>query len=640
MPNYRLQIGKITIPLPTNFDTTLRIQNPYMSIELVGDYTFQFQIPKDDISRQVFGDVEAPNVGVISQQSYACIMFADDFIIFEGFCNLRKASNFSYSIDLTKTPGNIQKSVFEQKVNSIDFGQYQIPTNQATTGIWSIADDQIDIANTPRKFGDSFNKGSVKTTVTIDNQVVFISERRARLSGAIDSDWDTKRTQYNESQNNVEIIDADQNLHFIFGDILNHTCKIKIERFFSRDGIGGSTVSEFLAKQITYQSIGNFPDKTIETTWAEPFFYPMIQNDKAYDSESYSGTINNNTGTNVLPTRGGPVLSTIYYLNTYQKRDAFGLSPAFELLWIFKKVCNFLGFEVVSEVLNDEDIKSIYLAGSRGQDKQCPSTKLVFNIYDEKIIYKDYMPDWTIKEFLESFKILTGTGLDFNPITGKVYVKLLNEVINNSQKVDYNDNLGFLITNNVLYKKKYQLKFADAQEDDRYKPVPSDESLKNEENVQNLPLKFIPALMKTLTDSGLDWGSNRNQTANIILSETILFEQKLNSPIYGQSSESIQHRIFYKKRNADNKIIISNNGKNLDLRIDGAKGIYAQKLKTFLDFLNSIEEYETIIALNPYELTTLELDKPIHGYHVDLFIYQIEVKLPLKETCVIRLWRR
>jgi hypothetical protein len=150
-------------------------------------------------------------------------------------------------------------------------------------------------------------------------------------------------------------------------------------------------------------------------------------------------------------------------------------------------------------------------------------------------------------------------------------------------------------------------------------------------------MKMIPALMAVdnLLPTDTEYAQVALAKANVLSMNT-----KMRSPLYLQDNESLQHRIFYKKTNALGEISINNNGKNLDLRIDGHKGLYEKRLKVFLDFLNYIEEYETIIALNPYELTALELDKPIHGYHIDLFIWQIEVKLPLKETSVIRLWRR
>jgi hypothetical protein len=634
MPNYKLQIGKIIIPLPTNFEATLRIQNPYMSIELVGDYSFQFQIPKDDISRQVFGDVELPNVGIVAQQSYACILLADNYIVFEGFCNLRKGSNFTYSIDLSKTPGNIQKSVFEQQLSYLDLGKYEIPTTPVTTGIWFIDKTQLADATTDAFFKDDFLEYNSLIIIYIDG----IEQLRASYTGGRNNDpaititqnWEANRNSFNNVKYpNIQLLDTDIGLNFVFADTAIHNVKAVISRYepLPARQTGPRTITHnYTAKQVSYDSIGNFPDQTLTALWTEPFFYPYIENDTAYDSSTYTGIVNKNNG-------------STYELNTYANRDAFGLTPAFSLKWLFEKVCTYLGYTVVSDIFTDEDIKAVHIVGSRGQDKQCPTTKLPFNIYDNIIQYNLYMPDWTIKEFLESFKILTGTGLDFRPAESKVYIKLLNDVISEKQKNDVSNRLGFLTTNNVLYKKTYQLKFSESSDNLRYKPYPLDETLKknNVENIQSIDMKMIPALMAVdnLLPTDTEYAQVALAKANVLSMNT-----KMRSPLYLQDNESLQHRIFYKKTNALGEISINNNGKNLDLRIDGHKGLYEKRLKVFLDFLNSIEEYETIIALNPYELTALELDKPIHGYHIDLFIWQIEVKLPLKETSVIRLWRR
>lgn len=634
MPNYKLQIGNVIIPLPTDFGTTLRIQNPYMSIELVGDYSFQFQIPKDNISRQVFGDVEAPNVGIVSQQSHACMMFADDFLIFEGFCNLRKGNNFAYSIDLSKTPGNIQKSVFEQKLSYIDLGKYEIPTSEVITGIWFIDKSQLANATTDIFFKDDFLEFNSLIIIYIDNVEQFRAEytggRGNQAGVTITQNWETNRNVFNNSKApNLYLYDTEIGLNFVFSDVGVHNVKAVISRYepLPARQTGLRTITHtYTAKQVVYDSIGNFPDQTLLGTWTEPFFYPLIENDKAYDSTTYTGVVNKND-------------ESVYELNTYTLRDAYGLTPAFSMKWLFEKVCKYLGYEIVTDIFQDEDIKAVYIVSTRGQDKQCPTTKLPFNIYDNIIQYNLYMPDWSIKEFLESFKILTGTGLDFNLSESKVYIKLLNDVISLQDKNDMSNQLGFLTTNNVLYKKTYQLKFSESSDNLRYKPFPLDETLKinNVENLQPIEMKMTPALMAVdnllPTDEGyaLIAASKPN---------TLSIDNRMKSPLFLQTNESLQHRIFYKKINANGEIQVSNNGKNLDLRIDGAKGFYEIRLKKFLDFLNSIEEYETIIALNPYQLTALELDKPIHGYHVDMFIWQIEVKLPLKETSLIRLWRR
>lgn len=631
MPNHKLQIGKIIIPMPTNFEATLRIQNPYMSIELVGDYSFQFQIPKDDISRQVFGDVELPSVGIVAQQSYACILFADNYIVFEGFCNLRKGSNFSYSIDLSKTPGNIQKSVFEQQLSYIDLGKYEIPTNEVTTGLWSISMTQLSDDN-QITLDKIFLSYLSRLKIKIDNVEVMDAYGRT-IYDTISTQFEKIRGDYNNANvGRRRILQTELGLDFEIDDLNNHPIVLQILIFppnqtpiEAQQGVGTKTYN-FTAKQVKYQSIGKFPDRTLLPNWTEPFFYPYIENDTAYGSDTYTGVVNKNNG-------------KTYELNTYLLRDAYGLTPAFSLKWLFEKVCIYFGYTIVSDIFTDEDIKAVYIVGSRGQDKQCPATKLPFNVYDNIIQYNLYMPDWTIKEFLESFKILTGTGLDFRPSESKVYIKLLDNVISEKQKNNMSERLGFLTTNNVLYKKTYQLKFSESSDNLRYKPYPLDETMKtnNVENIQSIDMKMIPALMAVdnLLPTDAEYAQVALAKANVLSINT-----KMKSPLYLQENESLQHRIFYKKTNALGEILVSNNGKNLDLRIDGPKGLYQKRLKAFLDFLNSIEEYETVIALNPYELTALELNKPVHGYHVDFFIWQIEVKLPLKETSVIRLWRR
>jgi hypothetical protein len=111
---YRLEIAGKFITLPTNFSSTIRKTNPYLSLKIVGDFAYQFTIPADESSRSIFGNVMFPYIDRSSQQSYPSRLWYGNYLLFEGFSNLRKANQNSYSIDLTNTPGNVGKSSTKQ----------------------------------------------------------------------------------------------------------------------------------------------------------------------------------------------------------------------------------------------------------------------------------------------------------------------------------------------------------------------------------------------------------------------------------------------------------------------------------------------------------------------------------------------
>jgi hypothetical protein len=645
---YKIEIEGKFIILPASFSATIRKKMPYLTLSLVGDYAFQFSIPADDITRSIFGNVMLPNIANSSQQSYSARLWYGNYLLFSGFVNLRKANKNSYSIDLSSTPGNINKSMYERKLTNLNLGSYTFPSENITTGIWTmpystLADDvntNTNYITTPyfSTFHNQENTSDLSKRIKhggVEYVVDWISITRISVDGnvifnayffedsIVSQVWDDAITAFNDT-NTIQIVDINNSINVIMPDTLNHVIKIETRSSIFPVGGGSSTFTEFIpfsiATKISYTRIS--PDALVEKP-NSILCYPPIRNASAYDYHEYLGYVN---------TYSGGKLKN----NNYLERMAYAISPAFNLLELLKIVATYLGFTVETDIDSHPDLNTITLASSRNQDKQCPNLNLPFNIYNPVVTYADYMPDWTVKEFLEACKIQYGVGLDFDEETGIVQAYPISTKLSQTEKQDISYKLGNSPINNVFAKKTYQLKYSSSQDLPRYAPFPSEAVISAlESDVQSTELKLLPAMLYSLVT-----GDNAPAVPIAATEQDyVYFDSRAKSELLAQTDNTVEHGIIYYRGLQSGIYRLTLDGTLIDLRIDGAKGIFNTLLKTYFYFLQNVEEFETSIKLNPLEAAALDITQLYHGYGVDFFIYEIELKLPLKEDSVVRIWR-
>lgn len=609
---YKLEIEGEFIPV--NFSTTIRKRNPYLTLSLVGEYTFQFALPVTDITRKVFGNVNNPAILITKAKSFPARLWSDNHLIFEGYCNLKKALKTTYSVELSKTPGNINKSVYDTKLNTLDLGSHNFNTQIVTTGLWTIKSG--DVANeVALTFKEVFNYANIILTVQIDTVTIFELVFNRIVNPTIDKlvdQFNSAIDSYNEKSDRLaELIYQNQSLNFIFNDTNNHAISLKIEMYSERERIR-NRYRTFTASQLQYEAIVQD-----ELDNSQEFKYLPIKNDSAYES-GWGGIIN------VVE------LGTLLQ-NNYIERTKYAISPCFNVLSILKKVCTILGYQVISDLDNHPDYKDMYLISTRNQDKQA-TTDIALNIYNPAVVYADYMPAWTIKEFLEACKISFQIGLDFDEENKTVELSAIDSKLQQDSAIDISRIVNPNMINNMITSKVYQLKYADTEDYDKYQPYPSDDTLKDK-TIEPIEVKFTPAML----ESELKAIDNPNYLHDPQQQDYIVINTPVQSPVFSQHTNTLQHRVcFYKSVTAD-LVMITNDGIKASLALTGDKGLYS-KLSTLFAALQSAQEFETTIVLNPLTAKS-DITKLYQVSNVQMLIYEIEIRIPMSELSTIRFWR-
>ncbi|NBA74576.1 hypothetical protein GOQ04_03410 [Emticicia sp. ODNR4P] len=619
---YRLEIAGKFITLPTNFSSTIRKTNPYLSLKIVGDFAYQFTIPADEASRSIFGNVMFPYIDRSSQQSYPARLWYGNYLLFEGFANLRKANQNSYNIDLTNTPGNVGKSLYETSLRKLNLGSFQLETEHVTTGMWSIAYSAIS-GNSNFNTRDHSLKALMFEVYTevqlkVDDKMIlnvkFQPDGINSMTGTrsfFQNAWNSAIQDFNRSNKDMTLVDDGNSISVLLPDNKKYNVRLNIFGMFNSS-------ANFQATQVEYDAV--IQDKLVQDI--HPFFcYPPARNEVAYDSGDWKNIINAYTANKVLE------------VNDYTTRTTYAISPAFKLLEVLRKVLDLLGYEMFSDIETHPDLKDILLMSTKNQDKQCPGTLLAFNIYEPNLVFADYMPDWTVKEFLENCKILYGVGIDFDTDEKKVYVNFVNSNLNQDKAQDISALVSYATTNNVYKKKNYQIRHSTNLEYDKYKAYPLDADLDENLDTDSIELKLLPAMLyseiKKLEDDTYTLATTEQ--------DYIYFDTAVQSPLFEQKDNTIEYRIFYAKGWKESVLSLSTTG-TVDLQIAGEKGIYAQNSKLF-EFLQQAEEFEASINLNPYSAAALNISKLFHAYNIHFFITELELKLPLKESSVFRFLR-
>lgn len=622
---YKLEIDGKFITLPNNFASTIRETNLYLSLKIVGDYAYQFTIPADDISRSIFGNIMFPYIAGSSEQSYPARLWCGSYLLFEGFANLRKASMTTYSIDLTKNPGNVKKSLYETSLRKLDLGSHTFETTVVKTGLWTIpysaapTDTNYQRSDMEHNLGNNLFDLRTTVDITVDTKKVvnltFTPQGRSLSSrNYFQTVWqDALKAVSQDSNVGVIIVDDGQSISIEMPDNLQYNIKITIQDIFGM-------YSSYTAKQVSYDAI--IQDKLIPEL--NPVFcYPPVRNTSAYEDGDWKGIINAYTDKKVLQ------------VNDYQNRTSYAISPAFKVIEILRNVLKILGFEMQADFEDHPDLKDILIISTKNQDKQCPGLLLAFNVFDPELKFADYMPDITIKEFLENCKILYGFGLDFDLSESIVYVSSIKTKLEQTKAIDISDLVSYAVQNNAYQRKNYQIKYSSQPEYDKYLPYPTDADLEDSYlDTELIELKLIPAMLYSEIQKLEDISYQLSSTQQ----DYIYFDSVVQSPLFAQKDNIIEYRIFYAKGWKDGVLGLSTIGTEVDLQITGDKGLYAWNSSLF-NFLQNAEEFEATLNFNPYTASGLNISDMYHAYHVHFFITEIEKKIPFKENSTFRFLR-
>ncbi len=637
-------VDPVEVPLAPDFSVNMVLNNSLIGAKQSGSFVFPFSLPISRPLQLKFGFPELPSSTTNRKQAFTTVILKGSLEIFSGFINLRKATHKGYEVDITKTPGNVKKNVWEQKLSEINFGQEILDSSLLSPSFYYLRLDSYNYTEDNQGFlpwGPIFSTNEpmkIQKIIELAVPLIKIFINNVQVS----SHYIAQPIAYYSSYEEF-LSEEMTNWAASFNSEL-YECTIKLDRFkreksmFAIKILNQSTVvtsvrfelwtatnpdsngqqyeikaDEYFLSRLQYQDVSN---ALISTPPNKPYKFVSYNNADFYDSSlngTYTGIVNE-------------YLNGILRVNTYTNPSAHALSPCFQLKFIFEKLVDEIGYNLIYTTNIWNAIRSsIYLFTNVALDKQLDllSELVPFNIYGEVIDFKFFMPDWTIREFFDSFRIINGISLEFNDLQKTLTVKSFKDIINSTDIINIASKVAFAPLCNISDPTNYQLCFANAEQtNDVQKSFPTDDIVNNSDiNYQKLETKLKPGVFITDTDT--------TQTERGIL----VHNGKAKSTMFGQKDERPEPVIMFVT--ADNKA--ENISTNLNLRWDGDKGLYLQFLKEYIDFLNNTTQFESEFFMNEMDLYNLKFDQKYFAYGITFLMESLNLKLPLVNKITLKM---
>ena len=624
------------IPIDDSSEVVLELHSPITRLTMQSDYALTFT---QAITSELQSEMEFSNIpSTQHQKSKIPVHLFDENLIFTGDLINVESNADSYENQLSSAPGNITPELYKTSITKLDFGKDTIPTTTVTSPFYKIPTKElISLPTTSTKYSldEQFGTYNSVVKVLIDNVVVFEYEYRYSAS-AYNEDFGSSGNPrlerfvqaYNDNDNSFKSkleANADEWLFTIPQG--THTLKVEITitgRLSSsggRDRIPRGTYPytiTYPATNYTFKSIGNYFDNSLLPTWTKPYSLPPIHNPNLYgdSNKAFNGTINYLNGTN-------------YITNTPEKRTENTFCPAFSFQYILTKLFTILGYTLDQTWFNLPENKTLFWITFVCTDLQAPNLTTTFNIHNSEILYQDYLPNWTVREFLERFQNWKNIYFDFNQFTQtvKIIQRQAPFTAANKNIIDLTNISDDQYSQKPNKTPNYHVLYDITDSDDETLKNPLFSTRKSSDDIdlsiEEAKNYFAPMILSTdytptntrtrgtsrpgLNSGGStwDWSGNRNggstqttTTPTTIRLGILTAYQKGKSPMYGLSTEDPKSRALYCQIQ-NQQILTENTFSTIEtLFIDGAKGLFQKYWTQYLKAIANTTQIELQAQLN------------------------------------------
>lgn len=632
-----------TLDLPTDFNMGFVLKSGFLGKVQTGSFSMQSSLPATPNNCQILQNAENPQVLVNRNIQYPAKLLFGSSEFYAWYFVLREAQHNGYKFDLIQTPGNQARNFFEKKLWQLDFGKTELQSYQEDSGIWT-----VDLYGDTAIFKHLLSKKSVYFEIYINGVLTIYPQ----LVGFIDSDrhrfWD------------IDQYDAETRFNF---EIKNDEYTVVLSRptpttgslnVIAKTGPAITSVT-FKMYQYTYKKIGGIQYIVTKGTllglynlqqlrydYVSPELYRISKNQNLYpfkfiqynsdgfypsDNIQYEGIVNQYVDGNLRLNRGIDFVT-------------YPISPCFSLGWILDKVAAMMGFELVSDIFQnrtksgDMYLGELYLLNNCDLSEQLAGTTFPYNTYGKTINYNYFMPDMTVKEFIDAVRSIC-LSVEYDYQEGKMFVNPCKETFLSGDVIDISQRISRFPECQILDKTYYQLRFKNG--DDKIISqfsFPTDDSISDDGNdYTKIEVGFTPALNNIDLDPFLTVDYNPGvPTASETARSTIYPDQKGNHPI--------QKMCFFKGFDAQGKSIADNKNDKICLSF-ADQGLHRGLLNTFykeyLEFLNQTFQWTADITLSEMELANFKFAQKYWAYGTIFIPESLSPKLPIKDKMKISL---
>lgn len=585
---------------------------------LDGDIAYPFTIPTTPKTAHKLG---FPNLMNVSRKTanYPVRFKHGNFQIAKGNLKIRTGNSKNISADFTTTPGGIPKNIWNKKLNEFDVGTEVIPTAQLPNTIYGLtAEDMTGIYNDPILGGSTgpinlknsilniFFETNIKFSIgsqTLIDKTFRPSSTDLRNSSFAVNLFQDIIAEYNVANTNQgEISYNNTQLVAIMSGVKSESLTIVFTFYRIAQSDGVRSVQTYILLPKTINTITNYFNNSLKSTWTKPYQFPQINDAKLYSStSSFNGIINKTVAGDILR-------------NAILEKNKYSHVPMFYLTWILKRIFLTQGYTAQGSFFQDPDIKKALIFSLTTTDKLIEGINYPINIHSNTLIYAQHLPSETLSEYLSMLIDEFGITIAFNEVTKIVDISFFDDFV---QKTDFEDLSAFASAEpltDFVEKKQVQLLWqlsgdSFAKEDiDPYQSIPTKAIVQaSSDEYQNVPLK-IPGLNK-----------DANNLPKI--------EAAGRSPLFAQTQNTSPLRFIFWE---DNVGKIESTG--LSLNLQSPKSIFVRFLKNKNLFEYNSETVRTTALMSLNKILSLDYRKPIKIYGVFMFIDTINIKLKGSKT--------
>lgn len=653
----------------SDIDISLVINSEFLGASQSGSFSFPVVCPLTAKNRIVFQGLENPQLVANRRIEYPAQLLIGSESYENWYFVLREVSAKSYRFDLIKTPGNQPRNFYERKLHQLDFGKLQLLGNNSgvqLTNIWATSNASlIKSLFTGKEFSLGFGRYTPNIKIgfffeVIINNNVIVEPSNANPSS--DSEWwessDNLSDRFNNlmtqkvDKNNYTIVcSVDSSGNYSVNVVVNNqaltidSVVIKIYDFATVYDLFGNAVflkskstlaHTILLYNCSYPVSNQLKIKDVVTNQTDyPFRFITYFNDSFYPSNDsfYEGIVNQYSSPTSLK------------LNNDVDRTSFPISPCFSLKFIITKIAEMMGYTLVSSLFEDDSLPEylgeIYLINNVDLAQQLSGTTIPYNVYANEINYADFMPDMSVKEFIDALRTTFAVYVDYQFDTSKMVVEKMKGLLESTEVVDISDNVAPFPRADITDKKYFQLSFREADENIKLvRNYPADAiTTASNLNYQKIEAGFSPVLNSKDLDEFLTTDPNPGIPT---------VEESARTPLYldQQNNRPTQRLCFVNALalpDSNGRVATSADNKNDTMVLswenhtDGQKGLLETCYQEYLDFLDNTVQWTTEVALTDSQIIKFSFGKKYMAYGTVFLAETLTTKLPIRKESQLKL---
>ncbi len=623
---YRLISDGNELVLPNDFVPDLNLNFAEFG-KIVGSRVFPTVLPNCPENDAFFGFAFDVQSNTNRKKKWVATLMRYSLFLGKGWLVLKSASKKTgYVCELQMPPGLIDLDMWQTKLYELDFGYLELSKTLITDNSYYLKITQEIKNRYPVQIGGMEVRIHVNT---IEWLYKYLPRQTSNIY--FDSGIDPWQDLFDEliSQFNTEErlssgyqLDARNDNIILITPTGSQTVTLSINWNLNYQNTYSFTQVSYMSPASQYDSfVNNTPQNSM-------FCLPSVQAQNFYGTENknFYGYLN-------------VMSSNKFTKNSVKEPCMFSIAPCMFVVRTIKKLCEILGYTSTGDFINNPTYQFAYFLTLVSADKQASEVDFVLNVWKDKIVYSEYMPNFTVKDFFEAMSVLFSLDITFNPITKEAEFNLLKPLIDSIETTDISSKIDSksLVVEHSEYE-KIQLKFVNLHEseanDSYYDSVPKEKE--SNVNYQTVEYQFCPPKLSDIsTDSSITFIRQRANGGTGVVSTTVnrfipTTQREGLTNIYGEkNNEAANYISFYLGviEPVESSLLHSVNEKDgISLQILGTNG-FASRNTTLINHLENTYTLKDDIFLSDADVAAMKSWRKLYINGVNFFLSNIQGKL-------------